>query len=315
MKEEILIKSWVEEARRNNNTCFNNLITYYHTDMLAYASKICRYNNIAEDALQDAYLNAFTHISSLKDTDSFANWLRTIVKRSCWQYLNINNTTLPLSSKLIDSKISDVSLGDEVEKNNLNEFLWERITHISEPLRIVLMLRYYSTNDDYKDIALILGIPVGTVRSRLNEAKKQLKKIWQCDLSEMPEKIKSDAEYWNQFYEHSFIHLQSDDSVRKMFRDHLIPRLEIKFTSGKTAYGRETIEKEIDDDIKFGTSYNLNTVFNLKDTGIIQVENINSKSTPDRCPPTSTFIFHRKVNKTMTLQMHNATPNVLREYV
>ena len=308
MKEEALIKNWVEEARLGNRSCFNNLITFYHSEMLAYALKICRYSNIAEDALQDAYINAFTHITELKATESFQPWLRTIVKRSCWQYLNSRSekASLPLSAKLIDTKISDHALENKIEKNNLNEFVWERITHLSETLRVVVLLRYFTGYNNYENISTIIGVPVGTVRSRLNEAKKQLKKIWNYDLSGLPENLKSEAKYWNEFYEYSFSNIQTDNNVRKTFGNHLLPDLTIRFTSGKTAQGRELFEKEINDDITYGTSYGIGTVFNLKDIGIIQGENINSKEYPDRCPPTSTLIFHRKIDKTFFLQFHNA---------
>jgi RNA polymerase sigma factor (sigma-70 family) len=307
MKEEALIKNWIEEARLGNRSCFNNLITFYHTQMLAYAMKICGYSNIAEDALQDAYINAFTHITELKTTESYQSWLRTIVKRSCWQYLNTNSNKalLPLSVKLIDSKISDRTLENEIEKNNLNEFIWERITQLSETLRLVVLLRYFTNYNDYENISTILGVPIGTVKSRLNEAKKQLKKGWNYGLSGMPEKLKTEAKYWNEFYEYSFRNIQKDNNVRKMFRNHLLPDLTIRYTSGKTAYGRELFEKEINDDITYGTSYGIGTVFNLKNIGIVQTDNINPKEYPDRCPPTSTLIFHRKTDKTFFLQFHN----------
>ena len=66
----------------------------------------------------------------------------------------------------------------------------------------------------------------------------------------------------------------------KTFGNHLLPDLTIRFTSGKTAQGRELFEKEINDDITYGTSYGIGTIFNLKDIGIIQGENINSKEYP-----------------------------------
>jgi RNA polymerase sigma factor (sigma-70 family) len=307
MKESELITSWVEEAQRGSRSCFNNLITFYHAEMLAYALKICRYSNIAEDALQDAYINLFIHIGDLKEAANFHSWLRTIVKRCCWQYLNGKEKTLPVTAKMVDSKISGSSLEEEIEKSSLNEFLQERITQLSEPLRVVLILRYFTEYNKYENISEILDIPEGTVRSRLNEAKKQLNKIWRKDLSDMPERLRSEAECWNEFYDYSFRNIQKDSTVRKNFTGHFLQQLEIKFTSGRTAHGRGLFEKEINDDIAYGTSYGIGTVFNLKDIGVIQGENINSKEYPDRCPPTSTLIFHRKSDKTFLLQFHNAS--------
>jgi RNA polymerase sigma factor (sigma-70 family) len=305
MKESILITQWFEEARRGNRTCLNNLITFYHAQLLSYAMKICKFSNIAEDALQEAYINALVHFNEVKEPENFFFWLRTIVKRSCWQQMNLTNRTVPLSVKLIDSKISDNKIEDEIEKNNTNEFLWERMSRLSEPLRIVLLLRYFSNFNNYYSISEILDIPIGTVRSRLNEAKKQLKKSWNLSLSEMPQNIKSEAEYWNEFYEYSFKFIQRDPTVKQNFNNHLLPDLTINFTSGKTKQGRELIEKEFEDDLRYGTSYKMGSIFNLKNIGILQGENINSFEYSDRCPPTSTLIFHRKNDKTFYLLFHN----------
>ena len=305
MKESILISQWFEEARRGNKGCFNNLITYYHAQMLSYAMKICRYSNIAEDALQEAYISAYTHFNEVKNPENFFYWMRTIVKRSCWQQMNPESRNVPLSAKIIDSKIADESFENGIENNNMNEFLWERISRLTETLRVVVILRYFTNYNNYEIISEILGIPVGTVRSRLNEAKKQLKKTWDMSLSDLPQNIKKEAEYWNEFYSYIFNYIQNDFDVRQRFSNHLLPDILINFTSGKSAYGRKLIEKELSDDIKYGTSYRLSSIFNLKDIGILQGENINSAEYPDRCPATSTLIFHRKTEKTFFLQFHN----------
>jgi RNA polymerase sigma factor (sigma-70 family) len=305
MKESILTKQWFEEARRGNKTCLNNLLTFYHAQLLSYAMKICKYSNVAEDALQEAYINALTHFNEVKEPQNFFFWIRTIVKRSCWQQMNLAYKTVPLSARLIDSKINDMRIEGEIEKNNMNEFLWERISRLSETLRIVVLLRYFSNYNNYDNISEILDIPIGTVRSRLNEAKKQLRKTWNLSLSDMPQNIKNEAEYWNEFYEYSFKFIQRDPIVKQNFNNHLLPDLTINFTSGRTKQGRELIAKEIEDDLIYGTSYKMGSIFNLKNIGILQGENINSSEYPDRCPPTSTLIFYRKKDKTFHLLFHN----------
>jgi RNA polymerase sigma-70 factor (ECF subfamily) len=305
MNQQVLLTTWIHEARSGNKSGFNNLITYYHAQLLSYALRICKFSNIAEDAIQDAYINAFIHISEVKNPENFFYWLRTIVKRSCLQYLNKNEGNLPLSSKLIGFKLIDNNLEAEIEKNNMNEFLWERISHLSETLRIVVLLRYFSEFGEYENISDILGIPIGTVKSRLNEAKKQLRKIWNYELSEMPNNIRIEANYWNEFYTQSFTYLQNNIWVRNKFINHFLPDISIRYTSSKTVRGRSFIEREIEEDIKFGISYDVHSVFNLKNTGILQAENINSIDYPDRCPPMTTFIFHRKSDVTHYLQLHN----------
>ena len=303
MKETDFIKQWFKEALSGDVTCFNNILTFYHAQLFAYALKICRYSDIAEDALQDAYINTFIHIREVREPENLFSWMLTIVKRSCWQQLNIEKKGIPFSAALVDSKMIDNSLEKRIENNDINEFLWERIGKLSEPLRMVVILRYFSVFNDYEYISKILGIPVGTVRSRLNEAKKQLKKIWDSNLSDMPNNIRREAEYWNDFYS-SVINVQYDLQVRERFFDHLIPELTIQYSNGELKQGRKLIEKEFDDDLTYGTAYKLSSVFNLKDIGIAQGENINSVEYPDRCPPKTTMIFYRKGSKSHHINFH-----------
>lgn len=206
----------------------------------------------------------------------------TIVKRSCWQQMNSAKKKIPLTVNLIDSKIADEGFEKEYEKNNLNEFIRERINYLSETLKIIVLLRYFTEYNSYENIAEILNIPIGTVRSRLNEAKKQLKKVWNSDLRDMPENIRRESDYWNEFYIESFHNMQKNSSVRNSFTNHFLPDLSILFTSGKKVNGREPLEAEFEEDLKYGTSYGVGTAFNLKDIGIVQGENINSKEYPDR---------------------------------
>ncbi|MEO8398970.1 MAG: sigma-70 family RNA polymerase sigma factor [Ignavibacteriaceae bacterium] len=305
MKDTNLILQWFNEARLGNKQCFNNLVTYYHASLLSYALKICKYNNIAEDALQEAYINAYIHFNEVEQPEKLLSWLLTIVRRSCWLQMKSSKSFLPLSVKQIDSKIFDAGLERNFEQNNLNEYIHERINHLSDTLKIVVLMRYFTVYNDYESISEILGIPVGTIRSRLNEAKKQLKKVWNYSLSDLPENIQRESSYWNEFYFTTFNNVHIEENSRLKLIEHILPNVKILYTSGKTATGREPIKKELDEDIKFGIRYNTQTVFNLKDIGIIQGENINSAEYPDRCPPTSTFIFKRIKEKAFFMQIHN----------
>ncbi len=304
MKEADFIKQWFEEATHGNVSCFNNILTYYHGKLYAYALKICRHSTLAEDALQDAYINAFVHFRGIREPENIFNWMLTIVKRSCWQQLKAGEKAMPFSEKLSETKMIDDSLENQIENNDMNAFLWERISKLSEPLRMVVILRYFSAFNDYEYIAKLLGIPVGTVRSRLNEAKKQLKKIWDSNLSDMPHKIRREAEYWNDFYTAAYNQMQIDGNVRDNFTNHMLPELTIRFSNGELKRGRTLMEREIAGDIKYGTSYQLNSVFNLNGIGIVQGENINSVEYPDRCPPMTTLIFYRTANKSHHINFH-----------
>lgn len=126
----------------------------------------------------------------------------------------------------------------------------------------------------------------------------------------MPQKIRNEATYWNEFYEYSFTNLQDNETVMKEFNNHLLPDLNVRFSAGNVKRGRILIEQEFAENIKYETRYRTISIYNLKDIGIIQGENINSPDHPHRCPPTSTLIFHRQTDKTFLLQFHNASKRI-----
>jgi len=56
----------------------------------------------------------------------------------------------------------------------LRDWIRGELDHLPQPLRVTVMLRYFGSYDSYDEVAAILGVPVGTVRSRLSEARARL---------------------------------------------------------------------------------------------------------------------------------------------
>lgn len=118
----------------------------------------------AEDAVCNAILNGYEHLGQLKDSRKFKAWMLTITK----------NEALKICSKRMEF------LGDgNIERllppsyDSHNE-LWDVVQSLKDEYRIVIVLFYY---DDLslRDIASVLGISIGTVKSRLNRGRKLLK--------------------------------------------------------------------------------------------------------------------------------------------
>ncbi|HEV8163909.1 MAG TPA: sigma-70 family RNA polymerase sigma factor [Actinomycetota bacterium] len=68
--------------------------------------------------------------------------------------------------------------GEEVlERHALGDWVWHAVGQLSEPLQLVLVLRHFGGGRSYAEIAQICGVPVGTVRSRLNEGRRKLAEV------------------------------------------------------------------------------------------------------------------------------------------
>jgi RNA polymerase sigma-70 factor (ECF subfamily) len=128
----------------------------------------------AQDALHDAFLVALRGIGELRDPGAVGPWLRAIVRTQCLMRLRARREAP--AEDLAASVGADPAAGpqDAVERLALRDWLWAALERLSEPLRVTVLLRHFGGRPAYEDVAATLGVPVGTVRSRLNEARLRL---------------------------------------------------------------------------------------------------------------------------------------------
>ena len=126
----------------------------------------------AEDAVQEAYLRAWKFRDSLATTSSFKPWLYRVV-------VNTRNSKLRKEIPHRDRRSGDgdlatiAAIDDPIGRIAQSNDVAEALKDLPEHLRIVVVLRYYSDLSD-RDITVIIGRQPGTVKSRLNEARRRL---------------------------------------------------------------------------------------------------------------------------------------------
>ncbi len=149
------------------------LLRCHHAAMLAVAVSLVGRDD-AEDAVQDAFIAALRGIGGLRDPGAAGPWLRAVVRTQCLMRLRARRE-LP-AANLDGPAGADPDGGPEreVERLALRDWLWSALERLSEPLRVAVLLRHFGGRAAYGEIAAILGVPVGTVRSRLNEARLRL---------------------------------------------------------------------------------------------------------------------------------------------
>jgi RNA polymerase sigma-70 factor (ECF subfamily) len=130
----------------------------------------------AEDLVQEAYLRAFSHFAGFRGGDGRA-WLLTIVRNCCYDRLKQNGS----QGQSTDFDEAVHSAGQQTSNAETLLILEERAGLLSESLaelpaeyREVLVLRELEQMS-YREIANIAEIPLGTVMSRLNRARQQLR--------------------------------------------------------------------------------------------------------------------------------------------
>lgn len=143
---------------------FSEQINIYRYQLYVVAYTILGNEDDAQDAVCSAILNAYEHLDQLKDSRKFKAWLITITKNEALQ-LRRKRMELPG-----DEKVEELL---EPVRDSYNE-LWDVVQNLKEEFRLVIVLFYY--NDlSMREIAQILDIPVGTVKSRLNRGRNLIK--------------------------------------------------------------------------------------------------------------------------------------------
>src|SRR4051812_6542171 len=136
---------------------------------------ILRDDEMASDALQEALVRAWRDLPRLRDQSRFSAWLHRLLVNACYDEarrkrrwrLDIRATHDTLDSTAADG--SDAS-GNVADRDQLARGL----ARLPFDQRVVLVLRYY-LDVSQADIAETLGIPVGTVKSRLNHGISALR--------------------------------------------------------------------------------------------------------------------------------------------
>jgi RNA polymerase sigma-70 factor (ECF subfamily) len=143
---------------------FSDLVVTYQQSMYRFALGIVRNRQDAEDALSSAIIKAYEHLASLRDKDKFKAWIMTILANEAKNILSKNSRV-----QLVD----DVTVYEGEVKEAQND-VWDCVMELGEQHRQIVILYYYD-GFSTREIARILKIPEGTVKSRLSRARQNLK--------------------------------------------------------------------------------------------------------------------------------------------
>ena len=147
-----------------------SLVADYYQAVYRYAYRLCGSPSEAEDLTQQTYLIASRSLKQLRSADRAKSWLFTILRN---HFLRTRQTVQRMSAEIpCDMNSLPAHVPDELEIEP--ERLQETLNALPDISRVVLGMFYYE-DCSYKQIAEQLGLPVGTVMSRLARAKAELR--------------------------------------------------------------------------------------------------------------------------------------------
>jgi RNA polymerase sigma-70 factor (ECF subfamily) len=267
--------------------------------------RICGNTPLAQDAVQDTFISALLHLNSLRNPLLFYPWLKKILVNRCYQLLKKEKTVGFDEQINRRDFIVRQTAEDKFERMANLQLIYKVLMYLSDELKSCIMLRYFSDYNSYEEIATILDVPVGTVRSRLAAAREKLSQKL-IKLNDADDKALTEARQWSEFYSNSWKNIYDDASTRQKFFEHLLPQLYLRYTSGKSGIGRKLMTDEIDNDLYFGSRYVPNEIVSSGNVTLIEGPNINHPEYPDRCAPASSVVLFREKDKVVTLHVFDA---------
>lgn len=151
------------------------LMKRYERQIFAYAQRILMVRSSAEDAFQETFLRIFRKRATYKPGSPFRPWLYTICLNTCRDSLRAKNRRPESELEKTAFALADGQPGPEAlsEQTALARRIRQAVEALPDKQRDVFLLSYYQ-GLQYPEIAEILEIPVGTVKSRMFHASKFL---------------------------------------------------------------------------------------------------------------------------------------------
>jgi len=170
--DEELVKAILE----GDTDAYTEVMSRYKNMVYSVILHILSGDGDAEDIAQETFIDGFFRLGSLRDNTSLAPWLYGIAKRKALNHYTRRKHYVSYDS--IEEGITGLPTGnspeDYVIKNETACLVRKAISELSDKNRSVALL-YYFENMPVSDIANRLGVSVGTVKSRLHEARNKLK--------------------------------------------------------------------------------------------------------------------------------------------
>ncbi|MCP4166791.1 MAG: sigma-70 family RNA polymerase sigma factor [Chloroflexi bacterium] len=164
----------LSEAQKGDKTAFGLIVETYHRLVVSVAFRICGDVQIAEDVAQDTFMKAWQQLPNFQPerSTSFRAWLCRIAHNRSIDLLRQNRPETELDPRLP----AQITRPDrQVERDETATEVQAAILRLPETSRTALILREYE-GLSYAEIADTLEIPIGTVMSRLYNARKRLTK-------------------------------------------------------------------------------------------------------------------------------------------
>jgi len=168
----------IRAACQGDAAAFGALVSKYQARLCTSLTHVCGSLDDAEDVAQEAFVQAYVKLRSFAGGSAFYTWLYRIAVNAAISKRRRRREQTSVESKREELGLEPLDDGERADERLLREEraaqVQRALSKLSDEHRTILVLREID-DCDYDEIAQILELPVGTVRSRLHRARLQLK--------------------------------------------------------------------------------------------------------------------------------------------
>jgi RNA polymerase sigma-70 factor (ECF subfamily) len=169
----------VDAARAGSNDAFEALVDRYRAPVTRFAYRLTHDADEAHDIAQDAFLRAFRGLRDFRTDRPFARWLFVIARNASLD--SIRRRRRNASFGPVDGEAPALGPEEFALRNDEAERVHEALAALPDGQRRALEL-FYLNGLRYREIASVLGIPLGTVKTYISRAKRRLREDLERDL-------------------------------------------------------------------------------------------------------------------------------------
>lgn len=171
----------IKLAQKGDEKAFEEIVNRYSNRVINLAARIMGSRDDGWDIAQEVFISVWKNIKSFDSAKNLYPWIRKITVNACYEELRKRGKGLESSLDDVEDGEPSIDVPDEkyspediFDKIELNEVIEKALETLPEHYRVTLWLRVIE-NLTYEEIAETLNINIGTVKSRINMARKLMR--------------------------------------------------------------------------------------------------------------------------------------------
>lgn len=170
------LESLIERILDGDNEAFGSLVRRFQDMAVGYGYSILHDFQLAEDAAQEAFFEAYRKLASLREAAAFPGWFRRIVYKHCDRIVRGKAfSVVPLDAADHQSAM-EISQLESLVQGEVNYKIRSAIDSLPEHERSTMLL-YYISGYSQREVAAFLDVPVTTVKKRLFSARSRIREL------------------------------------------------------------------------------------------------------------------------------------------